>query len=134
MPNQKPTHLLTLSQTKAERSKRNLLTFREAEIETGVSIHTLIGRVRNGSLRAYQRERRTYITAEDIAEWCPLWKRGQAEFVREHHADGESDVAIAAKIGLSRERVRQIRNSLGLPPNPLKPRLPKTLLEVFTPV
>jgi hypothetical protein len=118
--------------TKAERSKRDLLTFQEAGAKSGILPRTLIGRVRYRSLRSYQRNGKTFVTLEDIAEWQPLWEHGQADIVREGHATGESDVAIAARMGLSRERVRQIRNSLGLPPNPLKPRLPKTLLEVFT--
>ena len=60
--------------------------------------------------------------------------------VREAHATGEPDRVIATMMGISRERVRQIRTSLGLPTNPRKPRLakaftidqPKTLLEVFS--
>jgi len=102
-----------------------LLTFQEAATQMKVHYHALVSRVRNGSLRAYRRKGKTYITAEDIANWQPLWDRGHDLVVREAHAAGESDVAIGAMLGLSRERIRQIRNALGLAKNPLKPRLPK---------
>ena len=104
-----------------------LLTYREASEQSGVHSDTLFSRVKNGSLCAYRRKGRTYITMQDILEWQPLWKRDHDTVILQAHTAGESDVAMASMLGLSRERVRQIRNNLGLPANPLKPRLAKTI-------
>ena len=123
-----------------EKNKVNLLTVAEASEESGVNQETLASRVRTGSLRAFRRNNRVYLIMQDITEWQPLWHNNHIDIVREAHADGEPDMAIATMLGISRERVRQLRTSLGLPRNPQKPRLPKafapsqpkTLLEVFT--
>ena len=123
-----------------KKNKINLLTLTEAAEESGINQETLTSRVRNGSLRAFRRNNRVYLIMQDITEWQPLWHNNHIDIVREAHADGEPDMAIATMLGISRERVRQLRTSLGLPRNPQKPRLPKafapdqpkTLLEVFT--
>ena len=122
-----------------EKNKINLLTIAEAAEESGINQETLSSRVRNGSLRSYRRNGRVYLITQDITEWQPLWHNNHMDVIREAHAAGEPDMAIAAMLGISRERVRQLRTSLGLPRNPQKPRLakafapgqPKTLLEVF---
>jgi hypothetical protein len=105
-----------------------LLSYREASELSGIHHDTLSSRVRNGSLGVYHRKGRTYITMEDVNEWQPLWNRDHDAVILEAHTAGESDVAMASMLGLSRERVRQIRNNLGLPANPLKPRLAKTFV------
>jgi len=123
-----------------EKNKINLLTIAEAAEESGINQETLSSRVRNGSLRSYRRNGRVYLITQDITEWQPLWHNNHMDVIREAHAAGEPDMAIAAMLGISRERVRQLRTSLGLPRNPQKPRpakafalgQPKTLLEVFT--
>ena len=123
-----------------EKNKINLLTLTEAAEESGVNQETLTSRIRTGSLRAFKRHYRLSLIMQDIAEWQPLWHNNHTDIVREAHAAGEPDTAIATMLGISRERVRQLRTSLGLPRNPQKPRLPKafapdqpkTLLEVFT--
>ena len=123
-----------------EKNKINLLTITEAAEESGINKETLSSRVRNGSLRTYTRNNRAYLIMEDITRWQPLWHTNHMDTIREAHAAGEPDVVVAAMLGISRERVRQLRKPLGLPPNPRKPRLPKafapghqprTLLEVF---
>ena len=118
----------------------NLLTILEAAEESGINKETLSSRVRNGSLRTYTRNNRVYLIMGDITEWQPLWHTGHTDIIRQAHASGEPDTAIATMLGISRERVRQLRVSIGLPTNPPKPRLPKafapgqprTLLEVFS--
>jgi len=122
------------------KNKINLLTLAEAAEESGINQETLASRVRNGSLRSYRRNGRVYLITQDIAEWQPLWHHNHMDVIREAHAAGEPDAAIAAMLGISRERVRQLRTSIGVPPNPRRPRLPKafapgqprTLLEVFS--
>jgi len=103
----------------------DLLTLTEAAQVSGISANTLAGRVRRGSMKSYHRQTRVYITLEDIGEWLPLWYRGHETVIREAHAAGEPDAYTAALLGLSRERIRQLRKKLGLPVNPPKPRLPK---------
>ena len=123
-----------------EKNKINLLTIAEAAEESGINQETLSSRVRNGSLRSYRRNGRVYLITQDITEWQPLWHTNHMDVIREAHAAGEPDVVMAAILGVSRERVRQLRKPLGLLPNPRKPRLPKafapgqpkTLLEVFS--
>jgi hypothetical protein len=123
-----------------EKNKINLLTLAEAAEESGINQETLASRIRNGSLRSYRRNGRVYLITQDITEWQPLWYNNHIDAIREAHAAGEPDVVMAAMLGISRERVRQLRTSIGLPLNPQKPRLPKafapgqpkTLLEVFS--
>ena len=123
-----------------EKNKINLLTIAEAAEESGINQETLSSRVRNGSLRSYRRNGRVYLITQDITEWQPLWHNNHMDVIRGAHAAGEPDMVIATMLGISRERVRQLRTSLGLPRNPQKPRLPKafapgqpkTLLEVFS--
>ncbi len=120
-------------------NKVTLYTLAEASRETGVNLTTLKGRVRTGSLRAYKRGNGIFLDLQDIAEWQPLWSRDYNYIIQTAHASGEPDSAIAAIIGVSRERVRQIRKSLGLKANPMRGRLPKaiqvhqprTLMEIF---
>ena len=104
---------------------RALLTCAEASRESGINADALSSRVRSGSMRSYHRQGRVYITLEDVSEWFPLWRRDHEAIIREAHAAGEPDAYAAALLGLSRERVRQLRKKLGLPVNPPKPRLAK---------
>jgi hypothetical protein len=104
---------------------KDLLTFAEASRESGISADTLSSRVRSGSMKSYHRQGRVYITLEDVGEWSPLWYRGHEAVIREAHAAGEPDAYTATLLGLTRERVRQLRKKLGLPANPPKPRLAK---------
>jgi hypothetical protein len=71
-----------------------------------------------------------YVRAEDIEEFkekATLGRRGPNFMaVGKGHSEGMSDYSISKKLGLSRERIRQIRNKLGLPLNPRRPTLPKT--------
>jgi len=107
------------------KNKINLLTLAEAAEESGVNRETLSSRVRTGSLCTYIRNKRAYLTIQDITGWQPLWRNNHIDIIREAHAAGEPDTGMATMLGISRERVRQLRNTLGLPPNPQKPRLPK---------
>ncbi|MAH49237.1 hypothetical protein CMI37_25655 [Candidatus Pacearchaeota archaeon] len=104
---------------------RELLTCAEASQKSGLNAFTLWSRVRGGSIRSYRRNGKVYVTLEDIGDWMPLWYRGHEAAIREAHAAGEPDAHTARILGLSRERVRQLRTRLGLPVNPPKPRLPK---------
>lgn len=109
-----------------QKNEVDLLTLSEAARESGISIHTLSSRVSGGSMRCYRRQARTYVTLEDIGNWVPKWYRGHEIAILEAHTAGEPDAYIARKLGLSRERIRQIRGErLGLPANPPKPYLPK---------
>jgi len=103
----------------------DLLTLADASRRSGISPSTLASRIKNGSMRSYKIRGRVYITLEDIGEWLPLWYRGHETVIREAHAAGEPDAYTATLLGLSRERVGQLRKRLGLPVNPPKPRLPK---------
>ena len=118
-------------------SKVHLLTFNEAADQFDINIDTLASRVRTGSLRVYQAKHRLYLSPQEIAEWKPLWERDYEDVIRKAHAAGKGDADIAPQLGISRERVRQIRKKLKLPTNPRRPRLkkafiPTTLLEVFS--
>jgi hypothetical protein len=121
-------------------NQEELLTISEAAKEYGVNIYTLEGRVFRGSMPSYRRGRHLYVTAADVVSWQPLWARDHEKIIREANAAGESDSAIGEFLGISRERVRQLRNRIGLTANPPQPRReksqapahPKTLLAVFS--
>lgn len=109
-----------------EQPTQKLLTYGEAAKASGIEEHTIRGRVRTGSLPSYKWHSKTYVTMEDISEWQPKWHTDHDLYIREAHAEGIPDADMARHLGISRERVRQIRSGLGLKANPLKPRLPKT--------
>ena len=119
---------MVAKETTMDTSKINLLTVAEAAEESGMNQETLSSRVRTGSLRSFRRNSRVYLIMQDIIEWQPVWHNNPLEIIQEAHAAGESDVSIATMLGVSRERVRKLRSSLGLPRNPRKPQLSK----VFT--
>lgn len=121
-------------------NQEELLTISEAAKEYGINRYTLEGRVFRGSMPSYRRGKHTYVIAADVLSWQPLWARDHEKIIREANAAGESDSAIGAYLGISRERVRQLRNRIGLTANPPQPRRekslppahPKTLLSVFS--
>ncbi len=100
----------------------------EAARATGLLEHTLRARVRTGTLASYRYDKRTYVTLQDIAAWQPRRRSDRELYIREGHAAGMSDASMGRDLGISRERVRQIRSGLGLEANPPRPRLTKTFL------
>ena len=123
----------------------DLMTLNEAAEQYGILRSTLAARVLKGRMPGFRAGGHMYVRAEDIEGFKEkaTWVRRGPHFsaVLEGHSEGMSDFAISKKLGLSRERIRQIRNKLGLPVNPRRPTLPKmrnamtqpkTLLEVFT--
>jgi excisionase family DNA binding protein len=120
-----------------------LMTIDEAAEEYGVPRSTITSRLQAERMPSFRAGGHVYVRAEDMEEFkekSALSRRGpHFAAVLEGHGEGMIDYAIAKKLGLSRERIRQIRNKLGLPLNPRTPRLPKTftpgpktLLEVFS--
>ena len=107
----------------------NLMTLSKAAEEYGILRRTLEQRIRRGRLTAYKVRGRVHVLTEDIEEYQAKAARGRRGphfvYVSEGHSEGKSDYAISKELGLSRERVRQIRNKLGLPLNPRRPTLPK---------
>jgi excisionase family DNA binding protein len=108
----------------------DLMTLSQAAEQYGILRRTLDDRVRNGRMPGYKVDGHIYIRPEDIEAFKEqsAWSRRGPHFiaVREGHSEGMSDYAIAKQLGLSRERIRQIRDKLGLPVNPRRPTLPKT--------
>ena len=121
-------------------NQEELLTISEAAKEYGINRNTLQHRATTGSMTSYKRGRHIYVTTADVLSWQPLWARDHEKIIREANAAGESDSAIGAYLGISRERGRQLRNRIGLTANPPQPRReksqapahPKTLLAVFS--
>ena len=107
----------------------NLMTLSKASEEYGILRRTLEQRVHKGRLTAYKVHGHVYVLAEDVEEYkeqSALGRRGpHFTDVREGHSEGKSDYAMSKELGLSRERVRQIRSKMGLPRNPRRPTLPK---------
>ena len=95
----------------------DLMTLSQAAEQYGILRRTLDDRVRNGRMPGYKVDGHIYIRSEDIEAF-----KEQSAWSRR----GMSDYAIAKQLGLSRERIRQIRDKLGLPVNPRRPTLPKT--------
>ena len=95
---------------------------------------TLYSRIKSGTLVAYEVKGQLYLNPDEVKGWGEIKKqRARAaqkssslwqEVQRLHELD-YSDIAIAEKTGRSRERIRVIRNGLGLEPNARRPRLPK---------
>jgi excisionase family DNA binding protein len=108
----------------------NLMTLSKAAEEYGILRRTLDDRIRSGRMPGYKVDGHVYVRAEDIEGYKEkaTWSRRGPHFiaVREGHSEGMSDYAIAKQLGLSRERIRQIRDKLDLPVNPRRPTLPKT--------
>lgn len=107
----------------------DLMTLSKAAEEYGILRRTLDDRIRSGRMPGYKMGGHVYVRAEDIEAFKEksAWNRRGPHFiaVRERHSEGMSDYAIAKQLGLSRERIRQIRDKLGLPVNPRRPTLPK---------
>ena len=107
----------------------DLMTLNEAAEQYGILRSTLAARVLSGSMTGFRAGGHVYVRAEDIEEYKEksAWRHRGPHFtaVLEGHSEGMSDYAISKKLGLSRERSRQIRNKLELPVNPRRPTLPK---------
>lgn len=106
-----------------------LLSVPEAARQFGIKYNTLISRVISRTIPSSRVGKHRYINPEDMLRWHeyahakrhgPNW-----DAVAKCHAEGLSDVSISEQLGISRERVRQLRVRQGLSPNPRRPRLPK---------
>ena len=106
-----------------------LMSVSEAASKYGVSRNNLSDHLRAGRILGYVVKGHVFVSAASIAEYKEdsTWARRGPNFtaVLEGHRDGKSDYAIAKDLGLTRERVRQIRSVAGLPVNPRRPTLPK---------
>jgi hypothetical protein len=121
----------------------NLMTISKAAEEYGIVRRTLAERVQGGHIPSYKGKGRIYVLAKDVEEYkekAAQSRRGpHFMYVSEGHSEGKSDYAMSKELGLSRERIRQIRSKLGLPRNPRSPTLPKafapaqrkTLLDMY---
>jgi excisionase family DNA binding protein len=113
-----------------------LMTISEAARKHGISRNKLSEYIRAGKIPGYAVRGHVFVSAESVEQYKDkiVWSRRGLNFsaVVEGHAEGKSDYAISKELGLTRERVRQIRSKAGLPVNPRRPTLPKTLLEVFS--
>jgi len=112
--------------------REDLIPISMAATLFNVKYMTLFNRISSGSLKGYQVKGRTYVSPQDIVEWEATRhdrKRGSSwKKVEEALAQGKSDIAIAEQLGLSRERVRQIRTDMGVAKNPRRPGLPNMRL------
>ena len=112
------------------------MTISEAAMQHGVSRNKVADYIKSGKVLGYSVKGHIYITAESIEDYkyAYTWDRRGPNFtaVVDGHSEGKSDYAISRELGLTRERVRQIRSKVGLPVNPRRPTLPKTFPEVFS--
>ena len=108
---------------------KKLMTIHHASSAFHVDRSTLYRRIESGTLSGYEVNNKVYVNAEELVDWKEKLQRTRREglwgWVSELWKEGMPDSDIARKIGRSRERVRQIRNELGKPPNPRSARLPK---------
>ena len=111
--------------------REDLIPISMAATLFNVKYMTLFNRISSGSLKGYQVKGRTYVSPQDIVEWEATRhdrKRGSSWKIEEALAQGKSDIAIAEQLGISRERVRQIRTDMGVAKNPRRPGLPNMRL------
>ena len=117
--------------------REDLIPISMAATLFNVKYMTLFNRISSGSLKGYQVKGRTYVSPQDIVEWEATRhdrKRGSSwKKVEEALAQGKSDIAIAEQLGISRERVRQIRTDMGVAKNPRRPGLPNMRLALYRP-
>ena len=111
-------------------NRRNIA---RAAIQLNVSSRTLYSRISTGTLKAYvvgHNDAKLYVNPAEVKGWrTDVTRRRMTERHPEFLAlydEGAMDSEIAASLGQSRERVRQIRETMHLPKNPRKPTLPKT--------
>ena len=106
-----------------------LMTISEAARKHGISRNKLSEYIRAGKIPGYAVRGHVFVSAESVAQYKDkiAWSRRGLNFnaVVEGHAEGKSDYAMAKELGLTRERIRQIRSKVGLPVNPRRPTLPK---------
>ena len=99
-----------------------LMTISAAAREYDIPRSRLTARVTSGRVQGYRAKGILYVRARDLEEYKEraAWGRRGPNFlvVQEGHSEGRSDYAMARELGLSRERIRQIRGKLGLPKNP----------------
>lgn len=116
-------------QTIGETKYIPLMSVSEAAREYGISRNNLAENIKSGKILAYVLKGHVYICAENIEAYKEASTEGRRgpnfTAVLKGHSEGKSDYAIAQELGLTRERVRQIRNKAGLPVNPRRPTLPK---------
>ena len=119
--------------TKGETKYIPLRSVSEAAREYGVSRNNLAENIRSGKIRAYVVKGHIYISAESIEDHNEAKEASNQggrgpnfTAVLEGYSEGKSDYAIAKELGLTRERVRQIRSKVGLPVNPRRPTLPRS--------
>jgi excisionase family DNA binding protein len=90
---------------------------------------TIYRRISTGTLTGYAVNNKVYVDGDEMLGWKEHLRRSRQSAVRDLvdalWQDGLPDADIAVKVGRSRERVRQIRSSMGKRANPRRPRLPK---------
>ena len=106
-----------------------LLSVPDAAREFGIKYNTLISRIKSKTLPATLVGKHRYVHPEDILrfeEYAHAKRHGPNwDAVAKCHAEGLPDIRISERLGISRERVRQLRVCQRLEPNPRRPRLPK---------
>jgi hypothetical protein len=99
-----------------------LMTISAAAREYDIPRSRLTTRVTSGRIQGYRVKGILYVRAKDLDEYrerVAVGHRGPNFLVvKAGHGEGKSDYAMARELGLSRERIRQIRGKLGLPKNP----------------
>jgi len=108
----------------------NLISVATAAERWNMKYSTLTSRIKRRAIPSYSIGGRIYINPADMVDWLQVHSGGLAKgdnwfLVKQAHEQGLSDVAIAEAVGISRERVRQIRAKQGLLPNSRRPGLPK---------
>ena len=108
----------------------SLISIATAVKRWNINLSTITSRVRRGQMPSYNIDGRIYLNPADVIDWLQIHSEGLSKgdnwlLVQQAHEQGLSDVAIAEQLGISRERVRQIRVKQGLLPNSRRPQLPK---------
>lgn len=106
-----------------------LITIQEAHQQYDVPVATIYHRIQNNRLKGYELNNKWYVDPEDFDGWTEglySFRRGEAfEQIPILHEQGMTDAEMSVALGVSRQRIYQLRNKLELKANPRKPRLPK---------
>ena len=105
-----------------------LITIQEAHEQYDIPLATIYYRIHKNSLKGYELNNKWYVDPDDFVEWLSTHslRRGEAlEQVPILHEQGMTDSEMSVALGVSRQRIHQLRNKLELKANPRKPRLPK---------
>ena len=103
---------------------RKLITVQEAHKQYAVVPATVYHRIHNGRLKGYELNNKWYVDPLDLIGWeNTLHKSRHGDVFNQLpglHEQGITDSELANHLQVSRQRVHQIRNKLGLKANPRK--------------